>query len=300
MAKTGRNDLCPCGSGKKYKKCHMNLRSEVGVLRKAYDIGAGDDFYTRFLFGHGNIRTCVYGKEKQLEYDNSFHPVIQNLIEMKIVKDKCVSVISKHIEAVKTGTDGKYHGNQIDVNEPIDDELNIFFKDFFIRGQMAVEALIKHSLYMGSNIGFLFKEDEKKFRRGLKNFVLKEDDERFKALSEFIKNHKTVWYESFRDLRCKIEHDGWSLPALKYSLDESLKVKVHIPSFPDKTIIEMLEIYWQNMALFCEEVVVFLLSLKLRDNMVIVYLPEEQRDKQMPVRYIVSLKEFPGVRLQCG
>ena len=22
MAKVGRNDLCPCGSGKKYKKCH--------------------------------------------------------------------------------------------------------------------------------------------------------------------------------------------------------------------------------------------------------------------------------------
>jgi hypothetical protein len=22
MAKTRRNDLCPCGSGKKYKKCH--------------------------------------------------------------------------------------------------------------------------------------------------------------------------------------------------------------------------------------------------------------------------------------
>jgi len=25
MAKTGRNDLCPCGSGKKYKKCHETL-----------------------------------------------------------------------------------------------------------------------------------------------------------------------------------------------------------------------------------------------------------------------------------
>ena len=22
MAKTGRNELCPCGSGKKFKKCH--------------------------------------------------------------------------------------------------------------------------------------------------------------------------------------------------------------------------------------------------------------------------------------
>ena len=25
MAKTGRNDLCPCGSGKKFKKCHEPL-----------------------------------------------------------------------------------------------------------------------------------------------------------------------------------------------------------------------------------------------------------------------------------
>jgi uncharacterized protein YecA (UPF0149 family) len=23
--KVGRNDPCPCGSGKKYKKCHLNL-----------------------------------------------------------------------------------------------------------------------------------------------------------------------------------------------------------------------------------------------------------------------------------
>ncbi len=23
LRKTGRNDLCPCGSGKKYKKCHL-------------------------------------------------------------------------------------------------------------------------------------------------------------------------------------------------------------------------------------------------------------------------------------
>lgn len=300
MSKVGRNDPCPCGSGRKFKKCHMNKRTEVGVLRKAYNIGQGNDFYSRFIMGHGNIRTCVYGKEKQLEYDNSFHPVFQNLVEMKIVKDKCQSVITKHLEAIEAGTDGKYHGNQIDVNEPIDDELNIFFKDFFIRGQMAMEALIKHSLYMGSNIGFLFKEDDKKFRRGLKNFVLKEDDERFQLLNSFIKNHKAVWYSSFRELRCKIEHDGWSLPALRYTLDEVLKVKAILPSSPDKSLLDMLEIYWQNIVLFCEEVVVFLLSLKLKDNMVIVYVPEDKRDKHMPVRYLVSLKEFPGVPLQCG
>ncbi len=28
MAKPGRNDPCPCGSGKKYKKCHYGLASD--------------------------------------------------------------------------------------------------------------------------------------------------------------------------------------------------------------------------------------------------------------------------------
>ena len=29
MAKTGRNDACPCGSGKKYKNCHLGQPMEV-------------------------------------------------------------------------------------------------------------------------------------------------------------------------------------------------------------------------------------------------------------------------------
>jgi SEC-C motif len=32
MAKPGRNDLCPCGSGKKYKKCHES--QERGSVRQ--------------------------------------------------------------------------------------------------------------------------------------------------------------------------------------------------------------------------------------------------------------------------
>ena len=32
MAKIGRNDLCPCGSGKKYKKCH-ELQERGGVTK---------------------------------------------------------------------------------------------------------------------------------------------------------------------------------------------------------------------------------------------------------------------------
>lgn len=49
----------------------MNKPREIGVLRKAYDMGKDHDLYTRFLFGLGNIRSCAYGKDKQLEYDKN-------------------------------------------------------------------------------------------------------------------------------------------------------------------------------------------------------------------------------------
>jgi SEC-C motif len=33
MAKTGRNELCPCGSGKKYKNCHESKTSSSRTSR---------------------------------------------------------------------------------------------------------------------------------------------------------------------------------------------------------------------------------------------------------------------------
>lgn len=38
MEKTGRNDPCPCGSGKKYKKCCLPLEREIGSLSNVKDL----------------------------------------------------------------------------------------------------------------------------------------------------------------------------------------------------------------------------------------------------------------------
>ncbi len=40
MEKVGRNEPCPCGSGKKYKNCHMNSEAAKGGKNKAIIIGA--------------------------------------------------------------------------------------------------------------------------------------------------------------------------------------------------------------------------------------------------------------------
>jgi len=40
MEKMGRNDLCHCGSGKKYKNCHMDSETSSIGMNKAFIIAA--------------------------------------------------------------------------------------------------------------------------------------------------------------------------------------------------------------------------------------------------------------------
>lgn len=40
MGKIGRNELCHCGSGKKYKNCHQQIDSQKGPSKKNLVIGS--------------------------------------------------------------------------------------------------------------------------------------------------------------------------------------------------------------------------------------------------------------------
>ena len=59
LPKTGRNDPCPCGSGKKFKKCHMGREGEL-VLRKkeALDPEAGQKIC--------RLPEVQYGRSKEM------------------------------------------------------------------------------------------------------------------------------------------------------------------------------------------------------------------------------------------
>lgn len=41
ISQLGRNDLCWCGSGKKYKRCHYDSDGEYRSLQKAATVGNG-------------------------------------------------------------------------------------------------------------------------------------------------------------------------------------------------------------------------------------------------------------------
>jgi hypothetical protein len=277
----------------------MNKTFSYGLLKRSYD--AEDDYVHRFIFGLGNIRSCVYrDTESRNAYDKSFSPVMQSLTEMRIAKVKCLELIERHTKDIAERRDGVFSGNQITVTYPIDDELNLLFKDFFIRGIMVTRALNKHTEFLGCNTSFLFTDQEKKFKKGIESFPLAPDDKRFEYLMKFANDHKQTWYKVFSDMRTSMEHLGWSLDDIKYQLDRDMNVYPIFPKASGHEIRYIFDTCWNNIVHLCEEITVFALSLKLDDDKVIVRIPETEREKHNKARYMVSHITMPGVPLGCG
>jgi len=309
ITKISRNDKCSCGSGKKYKKCCLakdeqkriaNNGSIAGVLYGPIITGPEDDFYNRFMFQNMNIRSFVIPKEKQLEFDKDYNCFFQNLIEAKYAKYFCLKYMTEHKQSIKDGIDGVISGHQLNVKNPIDIELNMFFKDFFIRGTMAKDSLQKLLFkWFGYNVAFLFYDDEKKFEKGANAFKLNRNDPRFQALNKFIKSHSDGWYRSSNDLRNSIEHDGYKLPQIKHRIGLDGLVEVVFPKIGDQSIEEVLNLTWTNLSSLCEEVFVFIASLELKKSYIIWRVPEEKREKFNWVKYKISIPEFPEASVSC-
>lgn len=117
---------------------------------------------------------------------------------------------------------------------------------------------------------------------------------------DMIKHNKTNWYSQFREIRIKIEHEGFALPNPHYRLNGENEVEVIFPTFGKQSIEEILKICWENLTNLCEEILVFLLSLKFKDYIVIMRIPHDMRDKHFPVKYAARHKDFPQTNFSCG
>lgn len=271
-----------------------------GVLRKAWNIEPNDDFFHRFIFQMGQIRDCTSPREERPKHGKSYETIFQNLLEAKFVRSRCIALIEAHNKGVSEGKDAYILGHQINVDNPIDDELNLLFKDFFIRGVMAIDRLFSHCIFIGYPVSGLFSDKEKKRVEALEAFPLSKDDPRRKSLVEFVEGNQKAWYRLFREHRTQIVHHGWKLPSLKYIPAAGNKVEVLYPKIHSHEIPALLDICWNNMTNFCEELLVFIASLKLPDHLTMIEIPKENRDPHRPVRFAVRVKEFPDADFHCS
>jgi hypothetical protein len=57
VAKPGRNDLCPCGSGKKYKRCHEAKEKGSGIGQHLVLIAVAGAVLAALLVGIASFRS---------------------------------------------------------------------------------------------------------------------------------------------------------------------------------------------------------------------------------------------------
>ncbi len=304
--KINRNEKCPCGSGLKYKKCCMskdeqnksnNQDSKAGVLYGPLKAGPEDDFYNRFMFQNLEIRDFVVPREKRGEFDEDYGSLLQNLVEAKFAKEFCFKYIHDHTKAIKEKHDGILQGHQLNINNPIDIELNMFFKDFFIRCTMATEGLLRlQHKWFGYNMSFLFTDNENKFKKGAKAFKLSNADARFQNLYKFIQSHRDGWYRDYKELRDDIEHNGYKLPQIKHTVDNGEVIPI-FPTYNNQDILSLVDVGWNNLSNLCEEILVFTMGLELQEPYVIWRIPENKREAHNWARYKVAHPEYPEAKI---
>jgi len=266
-----------------------------GVLTMAYEYGTSDPFFARLFWQILKIRNHVYSEqEKRLIFDKLHMSIFQNLMEARTAKDKCIEAVTQHQDQIKSGVAGRYDKAQgiIRIDKPVELEANLFFKDFFIRGTMAIKNTIAVADFIGYKISFLFGDD-KKFTNKKEEFLQAWTTERHRKWLTHMENYRNGWYKAFADLRGEIEHRGYKLPDIKYVLDKDENIKIIFPTFDCMKLDDFLNEEWEGLFRFCEEIIVFLLSAKLPSPFEVVLVPKEKRKPEQPIKYAIAIR-FPG------
>ncbi len=267
----------------------MNKKEQkiLHTLVKVSDLGSQDLFTARMRMQILEIRDFVFSTEEdRREFDKFYGPVLQNLIEARIVMEECVNLLVQHRQKIKSGEIVKVENQTLRVDESIDDNLNIWFKDFFIRGYIANQNIIRFAKFLDFKISFIFKSDSD-FDKESKKFLENNPSGGMKFFIDMVKDDREKWFSQFIDVRTQIEHSGFQLPCIEYHLDSKNQPIGVEPRINDLDIPSYLSKMWENLFPFCEDIIVFLLAFKLPKGLVIKHIPEKNRDSDKPVRYTV-------------
>lgn len=255
-------------------------------VRKIADVGSSTPWIARLWVGMAQIRDQVLEETQRTKFDNKYMPILENLFECYDAMNSLNKVISEHLAKVESQQIFKFqHNNNFNITETIDFRINQLLKDFFIKGNIAMNHLFPLSKFMGCNISFLRKKKDKEFERGAKKLVSHLPASR--SLVDMLRKDRKAWHKYFVGLRDAFEHDTIGSLTVRYS-GKPGNVRAYLPTIDNTQLCDLTSKMWGNLFEFVEDVVVFLFSLRVTPPLKVAVIPEERRNPSMPIKYVVT------------
>ena len=160
-----------------------------------------------------------------------------------------------------------------------------------VGGKVPAKSILE--ILTGFNFGFVFIFDQVKFEQAAQRYLNTVPGVRSKALIDTMRVDRERWTLGLQEIRDTIIHDT-DYDGLKMSYrPNGQKVGIGFPSLNSVPIFEFVEMFWNNLIDFCEEMIVMALCTRMPPLLALDRIPEEQRNNELPYHWRGILLDQP-------
>jgi hypothetical protein len=223
---------------------------------------------------------AIQNKDNKDRFDEIYEPILDNLLQAYTTKEDLRNTINKFADDFNKELNYKKVGNSFQIEEDIDLKINNLFSNFIIKLHTSVKNIQKIFEIFNQDIWFFYQK-ETSYIKGKNNF------KHIKKKEEFINmlDNDRIRYEKLANIRNSYNHDdkGFKLDLIKYDFNKKIII---VP-----WEIADMEILWENSWKFIEDIIMILFESLLPRMLTIVAIPKEEREKDKPIKYKITIKE---------
>lgn len=228
-------------------------------VRKVCDEGTKSPFINRMMLNICQIRDAALPRSKHLLFDEKHDRIYKSLYECRSHVLYTYDILWEYANAVNKGDVISIQKGTFSVEKTIDDELRAHFNGFMNSGIRAYKDIQELTKTFGLDIGAFYGKEA-----NFDTLVKRLEGCGQKSLSEYLRSVRKTWGKSFIDLRNQMEHSGWQLEELSYSL-VGKEVEVTLPLVLDTDFFEYMKYVFCQLTVFAESMIVYILQMQNTD-----------------------------------
>ncbi|MGA8271285.1 MAG: hypothetical protein WB919_06965 [Candidatus Sulfotelmatobacter sp.] len=141
------------------------------------------------------------------------------------------------------------------------------------------------AILTGDNLSFVHAKKDTIFETTAKKYLDRHPGRASVHLIDILRSDRTSWTLGLQEIRDKIIHDTTYQPLKMLYQARDQKVAVGFPRLNGVSLLEFVEMFWNNLVDAVEEIVLACVATRLPVYMAIVPIPEGKRNQELPYRW---------------